>query len=472
MNDGLSPQKILIPLALTQFIASFAGSNMNVAINSIAQDLGTTVKGVQTAITLFLLTMAALMIVGSKLTDIWGRKRCLMIGLIVYGVGTLLAALAQGLGLLIVGYSFFEGVGSALMIPPVYILTTVLFTDLGSRAKAFGRISGMGGVGAAAGPLIGGFITTTVSWRASFLLQTLVVTSIFFLSRRISDPGIQGKRPRLDLVGAILSALGMFFVVVGILQAGSNNTLMALFMVIGVAFLLWFFLHIRSKEKRGEEPLLSTELFRNRTSNLGMVTQNIQWLMLLGISFVVSVFLQVVRGYTSIETGVIFTAATLGILLSSLAAGRLAKRFSQRALIRAGFVISFIGIALLLALVRASSNPVSFLPGLFLIGVGVGVMLTPSVNVVQSSFPESQQGEISGLSRTVSNLGSSFGTAIAGTVLVATIALGNRAYALALVTLGVAGLIGLAAALFLPPNPVQPEAPSERARNDMTSKSS
>jgi hypothetical protein len=152
----VSPRRLLAPLALAQFICSFAGSNMNVMINDISTDLDTTVQGVQTAITLFLLIMAALMIPGSKLSDRWGRKRCFTVGLTVYGAGALLSAVAPGLGILILGNSILEGVGSALLIPPVYILTTLLFTDLQSRARAFGRISGMGGIGAAAGPLIGG----------------------------------------------------------------------------------------------------------------------------------------------------------------------------------------------------------------------------------------------------------------------------------------------------------------------------
>lgn len=444
-------RNILIPLALTQFIASFAGSNMNVAISSIAKDLGTTVQGVQVAITLFLLTMAALMIVGSKLTDIWGRKRCLILGLGVYGVGTILAAISQGLGLLIIGYSLFEGVGSALMIPPVYILTTVFFTDIKSRAKAFGAISGMGGIGAATGPLIGGLITTTISWRVSFLLQTLIIVTIIFLSRKIADTRTL-KKTSFDLLGAILSAFGMLFVVLGILQAGTNNLLMLALIAIGAAIIIWFFYHIRSMERKGKEPLLSTSLFKNKTSNLGMLTQNIQWLMLMGISFVVSVYLQVVRHYTAIETGLIFTAATVGILLSSLLAGRLAKRYSQKSLIVSGFAVAIVGILLLLALVSQAQNAASFLPGLFLIGVGVGVMLTASVNVVQSSFPESQQGEISGLSRSVSNLGSSLGTAIAGTILVVSIAAGDKAYAYALVFLASAGLVGLWAGSRIPRN--------------------
>src|SRR4051794_34725537 len=164
-------RRVLIPLALAQFICSFAGSNMNVMINDISEDLGTSVQGVQVAITLFLLVMAALMIPGGKLTDRWGRTRCFTIGLVVYAVGALLSAVAPGLGVLIVGNSILEGVGTALLIPPVYILTTLLFHDLRSRAWAFGVISGLGGIGAAAGPLIGGVITTAVSWRAAFVFQ-------------------------------------------------------------------------------------------------------------------------------------------------------------------------------------------------------------------------------------------------------------------------------------------------------------
>jgi MFS family permease len=447
---GAARVKFLLPLALAQFICSFAGSNMNVMINDISEDLDTDVQGVQLAITLFLLIMAILMIPGSKLTDRWGRKRCFIGGLTLYGIGALLSALSPGLGVLILGNSVLEGVGTALLIPPVYILTTMAFSNLTSRARAFGVISGLGGIGAAAGPLIGGLITTAISWRAAFIFQAVVVAVIILLSRRMVDPVAPDPTRPFDVVGAILSALGMFFFVLGILQADSDVTLMAVLMAIGAGFLTAFFLFIRSRERAGKEPLLSTGLFRNRVSNLGLVTQNIQWLLLMGVSFVVAVYLQTVRGYNAIETGVIFTAATLGVLLTSFGAERFAKRRTQKTLILAGFVITVAGLGLLLGLVRAWDNVLAFVPGLFLVGSGLGIMLTPSVNLVQSSFAEELQGEISGLSRSVSNLGSSFGTAIAGTILVSSLATGNRSYALALIALIVAGLIGLAAAMFLP----------------------
>ncbi|HJR98957.1 MAG TPA: MFS transporter [Actinomycetota bacterium] len=457
----VSPRRILAPLALAQFICSFAGSNMNVMINDITRDLDTTVKGVQATITLFLLIMAVLMIPCSKLTDRWGRKRCFIGGLAVYGVGALISAASPGLGVLILGNSVLEGVGTALLIPPVYILATLAFTDLPSRARAFGVISGMGGIGAAAGPLIGGVITTGISWRAAFLFQALVIVVIILLSRRrVVDPLPADPSRPFDMIGAVLSAVGMFFVVFGILQADTNPVLMAVFLGVGAATLAGFFLYIRSRERAGKEPLLSTALFRNRVSNLALITQNLQWLLLMGTSFVVAVFLQTVRGYNAIETGVIFTAATLGVLVSSLAAERLAQRHSQKTLISVGFVVTVAGIGVLLALVGASSRVVAFAPGLLMIGLGLGVMLTPSVNVVQSSFPEEQQGEISGLSRSVSNLGSSFGTAIAGTILVSGLATGNRSYVLAMITLAVLGLVGLGAALKLPAEPVPTLTPA------------
>jgi MFS family permease len=452
---------VLVPLALAQFICSFAGSNMNVMINDISEDLNTTVQGVQVAITLFLLVMAALMIPAGKLTDRYGRKWCLNVGLAVYGVGALLSAVAPGLPVLIIGNSILEGIGTALLIPPVYILTTMLFNDLGSRARAFGTINGMGGIGAATGPLIGGLIATAISWRAAFVFQALVIVVILVLSRRdVRDPLPPDPTRPFDIGGAVLSAVGLILVVMGILAADNNLWLMAGLLLAGSLVLAWFFRWVHARERAGKEALLSTALFRNRTSNLGLITQNIQWLVLMGISFVVSAFLQVVRGYNSIQTGLVLTASTVGLLLSSLAAERLARRHAQRSLILAGFSLTIAGIVLFLVLVGLSPDVWALLPGLFLIGLGIGAMLTPSVNVVQSSFPDHLQGEISGLSRSVSNLGSSLGAAIAGTILVAQLtSTPQRAYALALIVLAVLGVGGLVAAAKLPSTPASPTAP-------------
>jgi MFS family permease len=450
----------------------------------------------------------------------------------VYGIGAFLTSLAPTLGVMIVGFSMLEGVGSALMIPPIYILVTVAFTDLSSRAKAFAAVSAAGALGSASGPLIGGLITTTITWRASFLGEVLVVIFILYQgSRRIVDPGVQGDRPAFDLLGAVLSAGGLVFMVLGILQAGTYGWLTArkdfaigdnvilqqgdispvvLLIAIGLGLLALFYLHIRRRERAGKEPLVSTRLFRSKASNLGLLTQNIQWFMMIGTFFVVSVFLQVSRGLNAIETGLVVTPATLGILIASTRIERMTSRFPQRAIIRAGFAIAIAGIFVLLLLADATSSLLLFAPGLFFVGFGAGMMLTASVTVVQSSWPERDQGEISGISRSVSNLGSSLGTAVAGAVLVSALISGisakvddstvlqpaekqqvtdalqgdvsavsdaqveeqlqgqpqatveevtrinrearDRALGLALAVVGLVGFIGLAAAMFLPEN--------------------
>jgi MFS family permease len=469
------------PLALAQFIASYAATNMNVAISAIAKDLGTTVAGVQTAITLFTLTMAALMIPGSKLTDIWGRKRCFIIGLIVYAAGGLLAALSTGLPALIVGYSLLEGVGSALMIPPIYILITVAFPDVKSRARYFGVVSGAGGLGAAAGPLIGGLITSALSWRASFGLQVLVVVVIIWLALKITDPALAGRRPRFDFTGAVLSAAGLFFVVLGLLQSRTygfgasrqdwsiDGTVIIpkgsispvwIYVAIGVVFLALFFLHVRHAERKGRDVLVELRMFRNKVANLGMGTQLIQWLVMQGTFFIASVYLQEVNHYNAIKTGLTLIPATIGILAASAGADRFARRRSQRMLIMLGFLFAAIGTVLMLALVRAHSAFWTWTPGLLLFGIGVGVMLTSSVNVVQSSFPDRDQGEISGLSRSVSNLGSSLGTALVGSLMAAVALPEGRPFAAAAIMLLVFTLIGLVLAALLPRKAADAAAPA------------
>ncbi|MDI6105257.1 MFS transporter [Actinoplanes sp. NEAU-A12] len=461
-------RQALIAFALAQFICSFAGSNMNVMITDISRDLGTTVAGVQLAITLFLLVMAALMIPGGKLTDLLGRKWCLIMGLLLFGTGAVVSALAPGLGVLIIGYSIFAGIGTALLIPPVYILTTLLFRDIGSRARAFGAISAMGGIGAVAGPLLGGLIAYAISWRAAFVLQAVIVLAIVLLSRRaVRDPLPADRTTPFDVGGTVLSAAGLVLIVLGILAADEEPRLTVVLVLAGILVLTWFFAAVRAKERAGREPLLSTALFRNRASNLGLITQNTQWLMVMGTSFVVSAYLQVVRGCNAIETGGVFTATTAGVLISSLGAERMARRRPQRTLIIAGFLITIAGIVLLLALGAASEQIWALLPGLFVIGLGLGAMLTPSVNLVQSSFGEHLQGEISGLSRCVSNLGSSLGAALAGTILVAGVdsAAPGRAYLWAMVAVAGAGVTGLIAAFFLPRGgPAPAEAPGSAGR--------
>jgi MFS family permease len=439
----------LLPLALAQFICSFAGSNMNVMLSDMSEDLDTTVQGIQLSITLFLLTMAALMIPFGKLTDQLGRKTCLMLGLGIYGVGAIVSAISPGLGVLILGNSILEGAGTAFLIPPVYILVTMYWTGIADRARAFGIVSAAGGVGAATGPLIGGWIAAAISWRAAFVFQALVIAIILVLALRLKDPRPRDPGRPYDITGAVLSALGLIIFVIGILASDTNLALAFFLMAAGAGVIAVFFWWVRRLERNGREPLLSTALFKNRVSNLGLVTQNFQWLLLMGVSMLVASYLQVIRQYDAIETGIIFSAATFGILVSSLGAGSLVRRFAQRSLILVGFVVTGIGL-LLLFIVSAVPGAWAFAPGLLVAGLGIGLMLTPSVNLVQSAFAESLQGEISGLSRSVSNLGSSFGTAIVGTLLA--LDSGGRAngYGITMVPLFVVVIAGIIFASLLP----------------------
>ena len=436
---------MLLPLALAQFIASYDTSSMNVAISDIAADLDTTVTGVQTAITMFTLVMAAGMITGSRLTDIWGRRICFQLGIAIYGVGALITALSPTLGVMLLGWSVLEGIGSALMIPPIYILISVSFDNLKDRARAFGVVSGMAAVAAAVGPLLGGFFATYITWRASFGAEVLVTLLILYLSLRIAEVPNKGRKPSFDVLGAVLSAAGLICIVAGILMSRNYGWFTArkdfeisdtviiesgqvspiwLLIGLGVALLALFALWEWRRERKGRDPLVPMRLFRNRVSNLGLVTQNIQWLMMIGTSFVIAIFLQVSQGYSAIKTGLVLTPATAGLLLTSLLAERFARNRSQRTLIVSGFVLAEAGLLLIFLLVDADSGPLAFAPGLFTFGLGAGIMITASVNVVQSSVPEEDQGAISGVSRSVSNLGSSLGTAIAGSVLVAGIIFG------------------------------------------------
>jgi len=456
---------------------------MNVAISSIAHDLSTTVQGVQLTISLFTLTMAALMIPGSKLTDMSGRKRIFLIGLSIYGVGALIATLAPALGVMIFGYSFLEGLGTALLIPPVYILVTTSYAGL-ARAKNFGIVSAAAGIGAAAGPLIGGVITSAISWRASFVLQFLLVLLVIYLGMRIVEPKreMAVSKHQFDFASAILSGLGFLFLVIGfqltstygwitaaqavsigstvIIPEGSISPFL-IFIGLGVLLLVGFYYSLKHRERVSKEPLIHTFIFHNRMSNLGLITQNVQWLILQGTFFSLSVAFQTVRHFSPIETGLILTASTLGLLLTSSMAARLARRREQRLLIRGGFVLTMLG-TLLLFLGSAESPILNFIPGLFLIGCGIGIMLTSSVNVVQSSWPEKDQGEISGLSRSVSNLGSSFGVAIVGSIIASSTLPKGEPYGLAvLVMVGIA-FIGLVAAILLPKEHSKPVEQEEK----------
>ncbi|HYI14232.1 MAG TPA: MFS transporter, partial [Thermomicrobiales bacterium] len=341
----------LLPLLLAQFLNSYDSSSMNVAISEIAADLNTTATGVQTALAFYTLVMAAGMIVGSKLSDIIGRRRAFTIGVIIYGVGALITAFAPSIGVMFLGWSILEGIGSCLMIPPIYILVTVNYTDLKMRAAAFGAVSAAAGLGGASGPLIGGIITTAVSWRLSFALEALVVILIVMMRGRIVDAGVAKKKPKLDIPGAILSGVGMIGLVGGLLLAGNygwftarqdfsvaGNVLLEegqisptiVAFVLGLLFLIGFGLFEGYMERSGKEPLVRMHVILNRVAAAGLTTQAAQWLLSVGIIFIVSLFLQVTFGYNAIETGLMLIPAIIGMLFFSRRSEKLARKYPPK----------------------------------------------------------------------------------------------------------------------------------------------
>jgi MFS family permease len=363
----------------------------------------------------------------------------------VYGIGALITALSPTISVMVFGWSLLEGIGSCLMIPPIYILVTVNYRDLKARAAAFGAVSAAAGLGGMAGPLIGGVITTAVSWRLSFASEVVVVVIIILMRGRIIDTGVQGPKPKLDVVGAIISGFGMTALVVGALLAGQYGWITArkdfvvagrtlieqggiapvwIFFAVGAIALLGFGAWARYRERHGKEPLVPTRVLLNRVAVPGLVTQNAQWFLQIGMIFVVSVYLQVTFEFSAIKTGFTLLPAIIGLMFFSRRAGQLTKKYPPRAILQAGFIVIELGALALLLFVDANAGATRFIPGLFLLGSGIGLVMPASVNVVQSAVPDEDQGAISGVSRSASNLGSSLGTAVAGAVLVSALIVG------------------------------------------------
>ena len=448
-QDRASLRKMLLPLALAQFICSFAGSNMNVMINDIKPDLNTTVQAVQVCITLFLLIMAALMIPGGKLTDKWGRKRCFMIGLTIYGLGAVISAAAPGVAVLAVGYSLFLGVGTALLIPPVYILITILFKDLKSRAWAFGVVSGMGGIGAATGPLIGGAITTGISWRAAFVFQAIIVALIVLLARGLVDPLPADPDRPFDIVGAILSASGLVILVGGYPGGRQQPRADGDPDVVGALILAGFFVWIRRAKRRARRSCFDLPVpqphvqprYRHPERAMGVVLGHC--LRRLGVP-------PGGAGLQRHRDGRDLHRRDRGILVSSLAPGRLVKRFGSGLLSWHGLRHRDPGHPVPAGLCKDTPAP-GLRPRAVPDGLGRRRHAHPVGEPGAIRLPEASTGRDLRTSRSVSNLGSSLGTAIAGTILVADLGSNpNRAYGIALIVLAFMGLIGLAAAIFLP----------------------
>jgi MFS family permease len=438
--DSASPARaaaatlVLFTLASGQFLMTLDSSVMNVSIATVAKDVGTTVTGIQGAITAYTLVMAALMITGAKIGAIIGRKRAFAIGCVVYGCGSLTTALSPSLPVLLFGWSFLEGVGAALILPAIVALVAGNFPTE-RRPAAYGLVAAAGAIAVAVGPLIGGFFTTYFSWRWVFAGEVLVVLIILLLTRRIADAPSE-ERPRLDLVGTVLSAAGLGLLVFGVLRssewgwihpkadgpswAGLSPTV---WLILGGLFVIWVFSRWELRRvARGEEPLVRPGFLRNRQLSGGLIMFFFQYLVQAGLFFVVPLFLSVCLGLSALATGARLLPLSVTLLLAAIGIPRFLPNVSPRLVVRIGLVSLLAGTVVLLGALDADAGAeIVFVP-MLLIGAGIGALASQLGSVTVSAVPDDESPEVGGVQNTMTNLGASMGTALAGSIMIAAVA--------------------------------------------------
>ena len=422
----------LVALATAQFVMVLDQSVMNVSISTLVDDFDTTVTTIQGVITLYCLVMAMFMLTGAKIGDIIGRRRAFAVGLVIYGCGSLLTALAPSIGVLTLGWSVLEGLGAALVLPALAALIAGNFEGR-DRKIAYAVIGGVAGAGIAVGPILGGWATTELSWRVVFAGEVVLVIFILVMTRLINDAEREGEPPKLDGVGTFLSASGLGLIVLGILQSSTWGLVqpkdspiepfgfsLALFVIALGGFLVWGFVAWqRHREAIGADPLVHldlTKVLKLRAGLMGLFSQN---LILMGVFFVVPLYLQLVLGFDALETGIKMLPVSIAMFLASAIGSRLSTRFTVRAIVRAGLVTSVVATVLLLATVQPDLAEGSFAVAMALLGVGMGMLASQLGNLVQSSVDASGRAEAGGLQYTGQQLGSSLGVALIGAIVLA-----------------------------------------------------
>jgi MFS family permease len=424
---------VLLTLAAGQFLMTLDTSVMNVAIATVAEDVGTDITGIQTAITLYTLVMATLMITGGKIGALIGRKRAFAIGCVIYGAGSLTTAIAPSLPVLLIGWSFLEGIGAALILPAIVALVAANFAAEG-RPRAYGLVMAAGAIAVAVGPLIGGLFTTYLSWRLVFAGEVLIVLGILALTRRIEDEP-PGKRPSIDFVGVLLSAAGLGLAIFGVLRSsvwgwvapkpdapelfGISATVWC---ILGGLFLLWLFYEWESRlEERGDEPLVRPSMLRNVQLTAGLRMFFFQYFVQSGVFFVVPLFLSVSLGLSAIDTGVRLLPLSVTLLIAAVGIPRFRPNANPRRVVRLALLAMLAGTVVLLAAIDEDASAEIVTLPLLLLGLGIGGLASQLGSVTVSAVPDELSPEVGGLQNTATNIGASLGTALAGSVLIASL---------------------------------------------------
>ncbi len=427
---------VLMTLATGQFLMTLDSSVMNVSIAYVAEDLGTTVTGIQTAITLYTLVMASLMIVGGKLGSILGRKRAFAIGAVIYGIGSFTTGVAPNLTVMIIGWSFLEGIGAALIMPAIVALVATNFAPE-RRPATYGMIAAAGAAAVAVGPILGGAVTTYASWRLVFIGEVVVVAIILLLTRRVKDAPVTDP-PRLDLPGAVLSASGLALVVLGVLRssewgwlmpkagapsvAGLSLTIWLMSIGFFVLWLLW--LWISRQEERGGQPLIRPSTLKNNQLVGGITMFLFQYLIQAGVFFVLPLFLSIVLGLSALETGVRLLPLSIGLLATAIGVPKIWPGASPRRVVSIGLLLMLAATVALIVVIDADATATVVSLPLLVIGLGIGALASQLGAVTVSAVPDDLGPEAGGLQNTSLNLGASLGTALVGSVLIATLTAG------------------------------------------------
>ncbi len=422
---------VLLTLSAAQFLMTLDSSVMNVSIATVAKDVGTDVAGIQTAITFYTLVMAAFMITGGNLGKKMGRKRAFAIGCVIYGAGSLTTALAGSLPVLMLGWSVLEGLGAALILPTVVALVAVNFAPP-DRPRAYGLVASAGAIAVALGPLIGGAFTTYLSWRWVFAGEVMVVVVILLLNRRTQDVPPEATGP-MDLIGTLLSAVGMALVVFGVLRAGPWGIVHpkagapewfglspVIFLILGGGMVLWGFLEWeRHVIAIGKEPLVNPAILRVTQLRAGLNAFFFQFFLQSGLFFTIPLFLSVALGLSAIDTGIRILPLSITLLAAAVGVPRLWPDASPRRVVRIGFVLLFVAIVVLLVLLDSGAGAEIVTWPMLLAGLGIGALSSQLGAVTVGAVDDSRSGEVGGLQNTITNLGASMGTAAAGAVLLA-----------------------------------------------------
>ncbi|MEU6556556.1 MFS transporter [Streptomyces sp. NPDC046915] len=427
--------RALIVLGMAQFLMVLDTSVMNVSISQLVEDFETEVTAIQAVITLYALVMAAFMITGGRLGDILGRRRVFFLGMAVYGTGSALTALAPTLWVLALGWSVIEGLGAALVLPAMAALVAASYRGR-DRAIAYGVIGGLAGAGVAVGPLLGGWVTTYLTWRLVFAGEVVVVLVVLCCRRVITEAARNAPRPRLDGIGAALSAAGLGLGVLGVLQSGTWGWVRpahppftvlgfapTLFVIgAGVGVLALFLRWEQRRDARGADPLLHRSLLARPALRAGLMTLLSQNLILLGLFFAIPLYLQVVQGFDAFQTGLRLLPVSVTMLVTSMGGSSLGRVWGPRHVVRLGLLILAAAIVWLLATIDPVIDDAQFAGAMALLGVGVGLLASQLGNVVQSSAGEQERSEVGGLQFTAQNLGSALGTALIGSILIGSLA--------------------------------------------------